>query len=241
MLKDEGIPLANPTLYRSIVGALQYLTFTRPDIAYAVNTVCQFMTAPTDIHYAAVKRILRYLQGTIKNGLFYKYGSSPTYITAYCDADWAGEINQRRSTTGFIVYLGYCPISWQSKKQGSVSRSSTEAEYRSLANTAADISWIRHILCDLHVRVPAPPLLKCDNLSAIALCSNLVFHSRIKHLDNDFHFVRERVQRRDLMLQYVPTSHQTADIFTKGLHSPVFKEHCTNLSVFSPTEIEGRC
>ncbi|KAM5550035.1 hypothetical protein ABKV19_001135 [Rosa sericea] len=234
--KDEGTTLSNSILYRGIVGGLQYLTFTRSDIAYAVNTVCHVLSC-----FASVKRILRYLQGTINHGLFYKHGKSPTCITGYCDTDWIGKVNQKRSTTGLIVYLGHCLVSWQFERQGFVSRSSIEAEYKSFANTAADISWIRHIFCDLHVRVPAPPLLKCDNLSALALCSNPVFHSRIKHLDNDFHFVRERVQRQDLLLQYVPTSQQTADTFTKGLHSPMFKEHCTNLSVMSPTEIEGRC
>ncbi|XP_024187996.1 uncharacterized mitochondrial protein AtMg00810-like [Rosa chinensis] len=117
MLKNEGTLLSNPSLYRSIVGALQYLTFTRPDIAFAVNTFCQFMYVRTDVHYAAVKRILRYLQGTLAKGLFFKFGKTVPYINAYCDADWAREINQRRSTTSFIVYLGHCPVSWQSKKQ----------------------------------------------------------------------------------------------------------------------------
>jgi histone deacetylase 1/2 len=242
MTKDQGIPLADPTLYRSIVGALQYLTFTRPDIAYAVNTVCQFMSAPTDVHFAAVKRILRYLQGSIQKGLSYSSTgavNNAVTIKAYCDADWAGEVIQRRSTTGFIVYLGMCPISWQSKKQGSVSRSSTESEYRSLANTAAEISWLRHILCDLKIRIPCAPLLKCDNLSALALASNPVFHSRIKHLDNDFHFVRERVQRNDLRLEYVSTTEQTADILTKGLPSPLFLSHCVNLRLTTLAEVEG--
>lgn len=112
----------------------------------------------------------------------------------WCRLGWW--VNQRRSTTGFVVFLGSNPGSWQSKIHGFVSRSSTEAEYRSLANIAAEISWIRHILCDLHIRIPAPPLLKCDNLSALALCSNPVFHSRIKHLDNDFHFVWESTETR---------------------------------------------
>ena len=244
MTKDQGVLLADPTSYRSIVGALQYLTFTRPDIAYAVNTVCQFMTAPTDVHFAAVKRILRYLQGSIHKGLSYSSTgglNNAVNIKAYCDADWAGEVIQRRSTTGFVVYLGLCPISWQSKKQGSVSRSSTESEYRSLANTAAEISWIRHLLCDLKIRVPSTPLLKCDNLSALALASNPVFHSRIKHLDNDFHFVRERVQRNDLQLEYVPTTEQTADILTKGLPSPLFHSHCVNLRLATLAEVEGGC
>jgi hypothetical protein len=242
MTKDEGIPLKDPTQYRSIVGALQYLTFSRLDIAYAVNTVCQFMTSPTDIHYAAVKRILRYLKGTLQKGLFFSSTGAllnSVYVKAYCDADWAGEVIQRRSTTGFIVYIGSCPVSWQSKKQGSVSRSSTESEYRSLANTAAEISWIRHLLCDLKVQIPHAPVLKCDNLSALALASNPVFHSRIKHLDNDFHFVRERVQRNDLKLEYVSTKEQTADILTKGLPSPLFRLHCINLRLVTRAEIEG--
>lgn len=242
MTTDQGTPLKDPTLYRSIVGALQYLTFSRPDIAYAVNTVCQFMTSPTDVHFTAVKRILRYLQGTLQKGLFFSStgaSKNSVCIKAYCDADWAGEVIQRRSTTGFIVYLGLCPVSWQSKKQGSVSRSSTESEYRSLANTAAEISWIRHLLCDLKIQIPQAPLLKCDNLSALALASNPVFHSRIKHLDNDFHFVRERVQHKDLCLEYVSTKEQTADIFTKGLPSPLFRSHCINLRLVTLAEIEG--
>lgn len=163
------------------------------------------------------------------------------HVNAYCDADWAGEVIQRRSTTGFVIYLGLCPVSWQSKKQGTVSRSSTESEYRSLANTAAEISWVRHLLCDLKVKIPQAPLLKCDNLSALALASNPVFHSKIKHLDNDFHFVRERVQRRDLCLQYVPTTDQTADILTKGLPSPLFRTHCTNLRLVTLAELEEGC
>nr|XP_011463643.1 PREDICTED: uncharacterized protein LOC101305369 [Fragaria vesca subsp. vesca] len=202
------------------------------------------MTADQDVHYAAVKRILRYLKGTIQKGIFYSSTgvlSNAVTVKAFCDADWAGEVIQKRSTTGFIVYLGLCPVSWQSKKQGTVSRSSTESEYRSLANTAAEISWIRHLLCDLKIQIPCAPLLKCDNLSALALASNPVFHSKIKHLGNDFHFVRERVQRNDLRLEYVSTTEQTADILLKGLASPIFKTHCINLRLVSLAELEGGC
>ncbi|CAL8177733.1 unnamed protein product [Prunus armeniaca] len=157
------------------------------------------------------------------------------------DADWAGDITTRRSTTGFVVFLGSNPISWQSKKQGSVSRSSTEAEYRALANASAEVAWIRQILADLHVFLPDPPLLFCDNMSALALSSNPGFHSRIKHLDVDFHFVRECVQRKDFLVHYFPTDEQVADVLTKGLHSPVFVKHCTNLSLGTLTEIERGC
>ncbi|KAI5318095.1 hypothetical protein L3X38_037803 [Prunus dulcis] len=240
VLKDEGTPLPNPTLFRSIVGALQYLTFTRPDIAFAVNTVCQFMHSPTDVHLSLVKRIIRYLQGTLQFGVTFSLGSM--VLSGYCDADWAGDPNTCRSTTGYVVFLGSNPISWSSKKQASVSRSSTEAEYRALAHCAADISWIRQVLCDLHMIVPEAPLLHSDNLSALALSANPIFHSRIKHLDVDFHFIRERVQSKDLIVQYVPTDEQVADILTKGLHSPIFIKHCSNLSLgSSPAEFEGGC
>lgn len=227
VLRIEGQPLTDPTLYRSLVGALQYLTFTRPDLSYSVNTVCQYMTTPTEAHFDLVKRILRYIQGTIQYGIHFTTG--PWHLQAYSDADWAGDLNTRRSTTGFVIFLGNNPISWQSKKQGSVSRSSTEAEYRALANTAADLAWIRQVLLDLKVCLPEPPTISCDNLSALALSSNPIYHSRIKHLDIDFHFVRERVQRNDLTVQYIPTEEQLADVFTKGLHSPVFLSHCANM------------
>ncbi|CAL2245419.1 unnamed protein product [Prunus armeniaca] len=190
VLRTEGQPLTDPTLYRSLVGALQYLTFTRPDLSYSINTVCQYMTTPTEAHFDLVKRILRYIQGTIQYGIHFTTG--PWHLQAYSDADWAGDLNTRRSTTGFVIFLGNNPISWQSKKQGSVSRSSTEAEYRALANTAADLAWIRQVLLDLKVCLPEPPTISCDNLSALALSSNPIYHSRIKHLDIDFHFVRER-------------------------------------------------
>ncbi|CAL2235116.1 unnamed protein product [Prunus armeniaca] len=166
VLQTDGEPLADPTMFRSLVGALQYLTFTRPDLAYAVNHVCQYMNNPTEVHYFLVKRILRYVQGTLEYGIIFTKG--PWQLNAYSDADWAGDINTRRSTTGSVVFLGSNPISWQSKKQGSVSRSSTEAEYRALANTAADLSWIRQVLLDLKMFLPNAPLMYCDNLSALA-------------------------------------------------------------------------
>ncbi|CAL8091495.1 unnamed protein product [Prunus armeniaca] len=222
VLQYEGTLLSDPSLYRSVVGALQYLTFTKLDLSYAVNSVCQYMTAPTDLHWLLVKRILRYIQGTLDHGL--KFSCGPWQLHAFSYADWARDVNTRRSTTGFVVFLGTNPISWQSKKQTSMARSSTEAKYQSLAHTSADIAWIRQVLQDLKVRLPQQPVLHCDNLSTIALSSNPVYHSRIKHLDIDFHFVKERVQRGDLIVQYIPTEEQVADVFTKGLHSPIFSQ-----------------
>ncbi|XP_070675712.1 uncharacterized mitochondrial protein AtMg00810-like [Malus domestica] len=229
VLTTEGTLLSDPTHYRSLVGTLQYLTFTRPDIAFAVNTVCQYMNSPTDVHFGMVKRILRFLQGTLRCGLKYTSGTSMA-LSAFSDSDWAADLNTRRSITGYVVYLGENPISWQSKKQASVSRSSTEAEYRALAHTTADIAWIRLILRDVHQFLSLPPLIHCDNQSAIALSLNPVQHSRIKHLETDFHFVRERVQKGDLVIQYVSTQDQVADVLTKGL----FQQHLPSSSEAVP-------
>ncbi|BBH01691.1 hypothetical protein Prudu_012041, partial [Prunus dulcis] len=156
-------------------------------------TSTEYMTQPSDLHFQLVKRILRYIHGTLDHGLNFTSGSWDLH--AYSDADWASDVNTRRSTTGFV-------------KQNSVSRSSTEAEYRALANTAADLAWVRQVLLDLRIFLPQPPTIHCDNLSALALSSNPVYHSRIKHLDIDFHFVRERVQKKDLFVQYIPTEEQ---------------------------------
>ncbi|KAM1014395.1 hypothetical protein ACFX2C_044386 [Malus domestica] len=144
LLKDDGQPFGNPTLYRSIVGALQYLTFTRPDIAFSVHQVCQFMQNPMVAHFTAVKRILRYLKGTLHLGINYHRGA--LNLKAFSDADWAGDPNDQRSTIGFVVFLGSNPVSWSSKKQQTVSRSSTEAEYRALSTTTAELDWIKQLL-----------------------------------------------------------------------------------------------
>jgi hypothetical protein len=170
LLKEDGAPYPNPTVYRSIVGALQYLTFTRPDIAFSVHQVCQFMQNPMVSHFTAVKRILRYLKGTLHVGISYTKGD--LQLKAFSDADWAGDPNDRRSTTGLVIFLGDNPISWSSKKQQTVSRSSTEAEYRALSFTTAEVDWLKQLLAFLHVSLPHIPVLFCDNLSAIALSFN---------------------------------------------------------------------
>ena len=148
----EGVLLSpeEGTKYRSIVGALQYLTLTRPDISFSVNKVCQFVHAPTTVHWTAVKRILRYLQGSVETGLRLCKSSS-TAVSAFSDADWAGCPDDRRSTGGFAIFLGSNLISWNAKKQATVSRSSTEAEYKSLANATAEVMWIETLLNELGI------------------------------------------------------------------------------------------
>lgn len=206
---------ANPELYRTIVGSLQYLTLTRPDISFSVNAVGQHMHQPMDSDFTSVKRILRYIQGSLQQGLHFTKGS--LHLSAFTDADWAGDSTDRRSTGGYCIFLGPNLISWSAKKQATVARSSTEAEYKALANTTAEVMWLSQLLKDLHVSVPYAPVLWCDNVSAIALASNPIFHARTKHVEVDFHFIREKVLHKQLVIKFVPSQFQTADIFTKPL------------------------
>jgi histone deacetylase 1/2 len=214
----DGDPLGptDTTEYRSIVGALQYLTLTRPDISFAVNKVCQFLHKSTVIQWSAVKRILRYLQYTIGMGL--RIHRSPSaLVSAFSDADWAGCSDDRRSTGGFAAFLGSNLISWNARKQATVSRSSTEAEYKSLANATAEVMWVQTLLKELGVKGPKFGRLRCDNLGATYLSANPVFHAGTKHIEVDFHFVRERVAQGLLHIRFISTKDQVADGFTKPI------------------------
>ncbi|XP_051142787.1 uncharacterized mitochondrial protein AtMg00810-like [Andrographis paniculata] len=210
----DGVPLDDPTLYRQLVGSLIYLTVTRPDIAYAVHIVSQFMSAPRTTHHSAVLRILRYVKGTLLHGLHYSARSS-LVLTGYSDADWAGDPSDRRSTTGFCFFLGDSLISWRSKKQTVVSRSSAESEYRALADTAAELLWLRWLLADLGVPQPSATIIHCDSQSAMKISTNDVFHERTKHIEIDCHLVRHHVAHGSISLSPISSADQTADGFTK--------------------------
>ncbi|CAH9134340.1 unnamed protein product [Cuscuta epithymum] len=234
----DGELFADATEYRSMVGTLQYLTLTRPDITYVVHLVSQFMHAPRTTHLVAVKRISRYLQGTLDHGLWLRPTSRATCVLAYSDADWAGCPDTSRSTTGFAVFLGPNLVSWKSKKQPTVSKSSTEAEYRAVAYTVQDTLHIRSILFELGYPITAPVQLFCDNISASYLTANPVQHARSKHIQIDYHFVRERVAHGDLVVKYIPTQLQLADIFTKSLSSQQFNFLKDNMRVVSPAQFK---
>ena len=152
-------------------------------------------------------------------------------MSAFTDADWAGNPNDRRSTSGLLVFLGHNPITWSAKKQLTVSCSSTEAEYRALASASVKVCWLQVLPQDLGIFISDPPILWCDNVSALATASNPVFYARIKHIEVDFHFIRERMLRKDLQVKFVSTIDQLADIFTKGLSSPRFHELQSKLMV----------
>ncbi|XP_043721004.1 uncharacterized mitochondrial protein AtMg00810-like [Telopea speciosissima] len=210
-------PLPDPHEYRQIVGALQYLTITRPDLCYAVNQISQ---------------------DTLGAGIVIKPGST-SHIQAYTDADWAGCPDTRRSTTGFCVFLGNTLVSWCLKKQPTVSRSSSEAEYKALAITTAEMLWLSYLLTDLKVPLHLPLLLHCDNISATHMAANPVLHARTKHIEVDYHFVRDLVLNNTLKVQFVRSPYQLADIFTKGLTSTVFHFHKFKLLWLPPISLQG--
>ncbi|GJS06435.1 retrovirus-related pol polyprotein from transposon TNT 1-94 [Tanacetum coccineum] len=210
----SGIPV-DQTQYRSMIGSLMYLTASRPDLVFAVCMCARYQSKPTKKHLEAVKRVFRYLQGTINMGLWYPKDTAMA-LTAYADADHAGCQDTRRSTSGSAQFLGDKLVSWSSKKQTSTSISSTEAEYIAMSGCCAQILWMRSQLSDYGFAYNHIPLY-CDNKSAIALCCNNVQHSRSKHIDIRHHFIREQVEKGVVELYFVRTEYQLADIFTKAL------------------------
>ena len=228
---QEAFP--NPTYFRSLAGKLQYLTLTRPDIQFTVNYVCQKMHAPTVLDFSLLKRILRYVKGTITMGINFRKESDCT-LRAYSDSDWSGCQETRRSTGGYCTYFGLNLISWSSQKQSSVSKSSTEAEYRTLSEAASEITWLSFILKELKVPLLRPPELYCDNLSAVYLTANPAFHKRTKHFENHYHYVRERVALGLLVVRHIPSHEQIADIFTKSLPVGIFTSLRFKLGVVVP-------
>jgi hypothetical protein len=209
----DGDLLKDKTFYRSIASALQYLTLTRPDL---VQQACLHMHEPQDAHWTFVKRILRYVRATTRHDVRLR-ASTSTALTAYADADWAGCPDTRRSTSGFCVFLGGVLVSWSSKRQAVMSRSSAEAEYQGVANATTECCWLRNLLRELQVIVNKASIIFCDNVSAVYLSDNPVHHKRTKHVELDIHFVRERTALGQLRVLHVPTQHQFADIMMKGL------------------------
>lgn len=226
----SGAILDDASQYRSVVGSLQYLAFTRPDIAFAVNRLSQFMHRPTNAHWQAAKRVLCYLAGTFTHGIFIR-ANSPLSLHAFSDADWAGDTDDYVSTNAYVIYLGHNPVSWSSKKQRGVARSSTEAEYRAVANTASEVRWLCSLLTELGVHVPKAPVIYCDNIGATYLCANPVFHSRMKHIALDYHFIRNQIQEGILRVSHVSTHDQLADALTKPLSRVQFHTACCKIGV----------
>ncbi|GJY55059.1 ribonuclease H-like domain-containing protein [Tanacetum coccineum] len=205
-LGPDGVLVQDPTLYRSLAGELQYLTFTRPDLSYA---------------------------GTLELGL-QLYASATTSLVGYTDADWAGCPSTRRSTFGYSVFLGDNLLSWSAKRQHPISRSSAKAEYRDVANVVAETAWICNLLRELHSPFLTATLVYCDNVSAVYMSANPVQHQRTKHIEIDIHFVRDMVKAGHVRVLHVPSRFQYFDIFTKGLPSALFEDFRYSLSVRPP-------
>jgi len=232
-------PLTDPSVYRRLIGRLIYLTTTRSDIAFLVQHLSQFVSVPTTAHHQAAFRVLRYLKGTLGLGIFLSANSS-LQLKAFSDSDWAGCIDSRRSVIGFSVYLGSSLISWRSKKQATVSKSSSEVEYRDLASTTCELQWITYLLEDLCVPFIHPALLYCDNQSALQIASNQVFHERTKYIEIDCHIVRDKVKDGFLKLLPIDSSLQLANIYTKVMTPVIFHGFCSKLRLLNiHSQLEG--
>jgi hypothetical protein len=212
---DEG-EIVDPSLFKSLVGSLRYLTCTRPDILYAVGVVSRYMENPTTTHLKAAKRILRYIKGTTNLGLYYSV-SDDYKLVGYSDSDWGGDVDDRKSTSGFVFYIGNTAFTWMSKKQPIVTLSTCEAEYVAATSCVCHAIWLRNMLKELNMPQKEPTKIFVDNKSAIALAKNPVFHDRSKHIDTRYHYIRECVANNNVKLEYVKTHDQAADIFTKPL------------------------
>ncbi|XP_059590838.1 retrovirus-related Pol polyprotein from transposon RE1 isoform X3 [Vitis vinifera] len=217
--------------YQRLVGRLIYLSHTRPDIGFAVSAVSQFMHSPTEEHMEAVYRILRYLKMTPGKGLFFRKTENRD-TEVYSDADWAGNIIDRRSTSGYCSFVWGNLVTWRSKKQSVVARSSAEAEYRALAQGICEGIWIKRVLSELGQTSSSPILMMCDNQAAISIAKNPVHHDRTKHVEIDRHFITEKVTSETVKLNYVPTKHQTADILIKALPRPNFEDLTCKLGLY---------
>ncbi|KAI3730698.1 hypothetical protein L1987_61872 [Smallanthus sonchifolius] len=216
LCKKNGSTLLNVSEYQKLIGKLIYLSHTRPDISYAVQFLSQFMHKPTNIHLQIALRLLRYLKRAPGNGILFSKGKKFD-ISAYANSDWGKCLESRRSVTGFAVFLGNCLVSWKSKKQSTVSRSSAEAEYRSMCAATCEVMWLINVLNELQVPVKLPVDLFCDNNAAVSIAANPVFHDRTKHFELDLFFLREKISSGVIKTVFVKSEYQVADVFTKGL------------------------
>jgi hypothetical protein len=201
-------------------------------LTYAVHLVSQFMAAPCSIHYTTVLHIIRYIKGTLFHGLHFSTQFS-LELRAYADVDWVGDPTDRRSTTGYCFLLGSSLISWRSKKQSVVARSSIEAEYHAFVDPTSELLWLRWLLTDMGAPQTTNTPIHCDNCSAIHIVHNDVFHERTKHIEIDCHFIRHHLQQSALHLLSVSFEDQLADVFTKSHPSARLRDLVSKLKMAS--------
>lgn len=225
----DQIP-TNKERYQRLVGKLIYLSHTRPDIAYAVSIVSQFMHSPSEVHMDAVMRILRYLKGTPGRGLIFQKNGNLN-VTGYTDADWAGSVEDRKSTAGYFTFVGGNLISWRSKKQNVVALSSAEAEFRGMVKGICELLWVRRVLTELGFKQKGEMKLFCDNKAAIDISHNPVQHDRTKHIEVDRHFLRKNIDSKVNEIPHLRSEDQLADILTKAVSSKVFNKFIGKLGM----------
>ncbi|XP_058075568.1 uncharacterized mitochondrial protein AtMg00810-like [Magnolia sinica] len=208
--------------YQRLVGKLIYLSHTRPDIAYAVSVVSQFMHNPSKSHMEAVIRILRYLKSSPGKGLMFSKHNSQSMVYGYTDADWAGNITDRKSTSGYFTFVGGNLVTWRSKKQKVIALSSAEAEFRGMAKGLCELLWLRKLLTEIGFAPTSEMDLLCDNKAAIAISHNLIQHDCTKHVEVDRHLIKENLEVKIIRFPFVKFEDQLADILTKVVSSKDF-------------------
>ena len=217
---DEGTDMKN---YQAAIGCLTYAALgTRPDIAIAVNMLSQFMSNPANVHWKAVKRVLRYIKGTLDYGILFS-GSKEIVLSGYSDSDWASDVDSRKSYSAYIFQLCGGPISWRCKKQSIVALSSTEAEYVALSMASQESIWLRRLLSGIGFKQTNATTIKEDNQGAICLSKNPTEHPRTKHVDIRHHFIRQMIEIKEVKVEYCPTNEMLADALTKGLSRDKFE------------------
>jgi hypothetical protein len=218
LVKDEAGKAIDATMYKQMIGCLMYMLATRPDMAYSVCLTARYMERPTEMHVAAVKRILRYLKGTLDHGILYKpKAGGELILEGWSDSDYAGDYDDRKSTSGYVFTMNGVAVSWCSKKQPIVTLSTTEAEFVSAASCACQCIWLRNVLKHLHVKQAGCTFINCDNSSSIKLSRNPILHGRCKHIDVRYYFLRDLCKDGVIELKYCKTQDQLADIMTKAL------------------------
>lgn len=232
---DDGGERVDETFYKQIIGSLMYITTTRPDLQFAVSLLSRFMSKPTQLHLMAAKRVLRYLSGTMDFGIWYKRGGTGE-VLVYTDSDFAGDVDSRKSTSGYVFLMDEAAVAWSSKKQPIVTLSTTEAEYVAASVCACQAIWFKRILEELGYDVEGSTVILCDNTSTIKLSKNPVFHGRCKHIGVRFHFLRDLVNEGAIRLEHCGSREQVADIFTKPLKREVFESLRSKLGICSAAD-----
>ncbi|KAL6130957.1 hypothetical protein ACLB2K_069335 [Fragaria x ananassa] len=230
IVRDENGIKMDATQFKQMVGSLMYLTATQPDLMFIVSLISSFMASPTQLHFAAAKRVLRYLKGTVNYEVFYKRGET-SELVAYTDSDYAGDIEDSKSTSGYVFMMCGGAVAWSSRKQPIVTLSTTEAEYVAATTCACQAVWMRRVLEEIGHEQTGSTVLICDNASTIKLSRNPVLHGRSKHIKVRFHFLRDLTKDGDIELLYCGTQSQLADIMTKPLKLEAFQRLRQELGV----------